>query len=199
MFRWSLCLYKRTRIEVFWGIPTHMTLHIYGHLEHRELPEFRRFLLFYSLMSYEKWDLFFCKILDIVYSGKECLNLCSAALNKIELEQMYLPPRSPMGGVMEGTTDIHPLLDSVGSHTPAFSKAFPGQCSNARIPPGWLRSRVSQSDFKQGGCGHPEWGKFWAFGSKPLFPLLEMNPIQFGNHIVQEKIKQQVSASLWSL
>lgn len=57
---------------------------------------------------------------------------------------------------MEGATDIHPPLDSVGSHTPAFSKAFPGQYSNARFPRGWLRSRVSLSDFKQGGHGHPE-------------------------------------------
>lgn len=168
-----------------------MTLGVYGHLEHRELPKFRQFLLFYSLMSHEKWGLFFCKIRDIAYSGKECLNLCSAALNKIESAQMYLPPRSPLGGVMVGATDIHPLLDSVGSLTPAFGKAFPGQCSNARFPPGWLRSRVSLSDFKQGERGHLEWGKLWAFGSKPLFPLLEMNQIQFGNHSVQERLKHK--------
>lgn len=24
-------------MEVFWGIPTHMTLGVYGHLEHKEL------------------------------------------------------------------------------------------------------------------------------------------------------------------
>lgn len=61
-----------------------------------------------------------------------------------------------MGGVTEGATDTHLPLDSVGSHTPAFSKAFSGQCSNARLPRGWLRSRVSLSDFKQGGRGHLE-------------------------------------------